>query len=181
MDFSDLIRWRLSTKFHFHPILLGDGRIKKGFGSLDSNIDVEPSESFRLSFKRSSDLVDGGADNSLTAEVKRADGSRLNLAIFSTGINRLLVRQQGIQLGGLQRFFDDRVRLEFSTNYDIKAHGFVYSQVGLAYVTPCVATTLRYSHIALSVPIRGGATGKEDRVDLVLTLRGLGDLFTLRQ
>ena len=181
MDFADLIRWRVSTKFHFNPILLGDGRFKKGFDSLDSNIDVEPSESFRISFKRSSDLVDGGTDNSLTAEVKRADGSRFNLAFFSTGINRFLVRQQGLQLGGMQRFLDDRVRLEFNANYDIKSHGFTYSQVGLGYVTPCVAATLRYSHIALSIPFKGGPTGKEDRVDLVLTLRGLGDLFTLRQ
>ncbi len=181
MDFADLVRWRLSTKFHFNPILLGDGRIKKGFDSLDSNIDVEPSESFRINFRRSSDLVDGGTDNSLTAEVKRADGSRFNLSFFSTGINRFLVRQQGLQLGGMQRFLDDRVRLEFSTNYDIKSHGFSYSQVGLAYVTPCVAATLRYTHIALSIPRKSGPTGKEDRVDLVLTLRGLGDLFTLRQ
>ena len=181
MDFADLVRWRLSTKFHFNPILLGDGRIKKGFDSLDSNIDVEPSESFRVNFRRSSDLVDGGTDNSLTAEVKRADGSRFNLSFFSTGINRFLVRQQGLQLGGMQRFLDDRVRLEFSTNYDIKSHGFSYSQVGLAYVTPCVAATLRYTHIALSIPRKSGPTGKEDRVDLVLTLRGLGDLFTLRQ
>ncbi len=180
-SFADLIRWRLSTKYQFNPILLSDGRFKKGFGSLDSDFDVEPNESFRLSFKRSSDLVDGGADSSLTAEVKRADGSRINLAIFSTGINRFLVRQQGLQIGGLERFFDDRLRLECSANYDIKSHGFAYSQVGLAYVTPCVAATLRYSHIALAVPFKGGVTGKEDRVDLVLTLRGLGDLFTLRQ
>ncbi len=180
-DFADLIRWRLSTKFNFNPILLGDGRIQKGFGSLDSNIDLEPNESFRLNFKRSSDLVDGGTDNSLTAEVKRRDGSRLNLAFFSTGINRFLVRQRGFQLSGLQRFLDDRVRLEFSTNYDINTHGFSYTQLGLAYVTPCVAASLRYSHIALSIPFGGSATGKEDRLDLVLTLRGLGDLFTLRQ
>ncbi len=179
--FADLIRWRIGTKYHFHPLLLGDGRFKKGLGSVDSNIDLEPSETFRLSFKRSADLVDGGADNSLTAEFKREDGSRLNLAIFSTGINRFLVRQEGLQIGGLQRILDDRLRLEFSANYDIKSHGFAYSQVALAYVTPCVATTLRFSHVALAVPFKGGATGKEDRVDLVLTLRGLGDLFTLRQ
>ncbi|MBL0209698.1 MAG: LPS-assembly protein LptD [Holophagaceae bacterium] len=181
MDFADLVRFRLSIKYHFSPILLGDGRIKKGFDSLDSNIDVEPNEMIRLSFKRSSDLVDGGTDNSLSAEVKRRDGSHFNLAFFSTGINRFLVRQQGLQLGGMQRFLDDRVRLEFSTNYDIKSHGFTYSQVGLAYATPCVAATLRYSHIALSIPFETGPIGKEDRVDLVLTLRGLGDLFTLRQ
>lgn len=180
-NFSDLIRWRLGTTYHFNPILLSDGRIKKGLGSVDSDIDLEPDESFRLSFKRSEDLVDGGADNSLTAELKRRDGSRLSLAFFSTGINRFLVRQKGLQVGGMQRVFDDRIRLEFQTNYDIHTHGFSYSQVGLAYVTPCVAATLRYSHIALAIPTVSGSIGKEDRVDLVLTLRGLGDLFTLRQ
>ena len=180
-NFADLIRWRISTRYHFNPIVLGDGSIKKGLGSVDSVIDVEPNESFRLNFARSSDPVDGGADTSVTAEVKRADGSRLNLAYFSTGINRLLVRQQGFQLSGLRRVFDDRVRLEFTTNYDLKSHGFSYSQVGLAYVTPCVATTLRYTHNAISAPFATGPIAKEDRVDLVLTLRGLGDLFTLSQ
>ncbi len=181
LDFADLIRWRISTRYHFNPIVLGDGSIKKGLASVDSVIDVEPNESFRLNFARSSDPVDGGADTSITAEVKKADGSRLNLAFFSTGINRLLVRQQGFQLGGLKRVLDDRVRLEFSATYDIKTHGFSYSQVGLAYVTPCVATTLRFSHNAISTPFTTGPIGKEDRVDLVLTLRGLGDLFTLSQ
>ena len=178
-DFADLVRWRISTRYYFNPIVLGDGRVKQGLGSVDSNIDVEPNESFRLSFSRSSDPVDGGSDTSITTEVKRADGSRLNLALFSTGINRLLVRQQGFQLGGLKRVFDDRVRLEFTANYDLKSHGFSYSQVGLAYVTPCVAATLRYSHNAISAPFATGPIAKEDRLDLTLTLRGLGDLFSL--
>lgn len=180
-SFADLVRWRIGTTYQFNPIILSDGRIKKGFGSLDSDIDVEPNESLRISFKRSSDIVDGGADNSLTAELKRTDGSRLSLAFFSTGINRFLVRQRGLQVGGLQRIFDDRLRFEFSANYDIKEHGFAYSQVGLAYVTPCVAATLRYSHVALATSVNSTTIGKEDRVDLILTLRGLGDLFTLRR
>jgi len=93
-------------------------------------------------------------------------------AVFSTGINRFLVRQQGIQVGGIQRFFDDQWRLEFQANYDIHRKGFAFSQVALAYLTPCVATRLRYSHVAITAP---GALNKEDRIDLTFTLRGFGD------
>ena len=77
---------------------------------------------------------------------------------------------------GLQRVWDDRVRLEFQCNYDFPTHGFSSSQVGLAYVTPCVSTSLRFSHVNLQeVP---GALTREDRLDLVLTLRELGDLVS---
>lgn len=176
--FADLIRWRVGTRYHFSPIILGDGRVKKGWASVDSVIDLEPHDAFRLSFKRSADVVDGGNDDSLSAELTRKDGSRYSLAAFSTGINRLLVRQRGIQLGGIERFFDDRVRLEFQANYDTHLNSFASSQVALGYATPCVATTLRYSHLALRLP---GQTGKEDKLDVVITLRGLGDLFTWRQ
>lgn len=176
--YADLVRWRIVSRYHFSPILLGDGRVKDGWASVDSVIDVEPHDAFRLSFKRSADLVDGGVDDSLSAEYRQKDGSRYSLAAFSTGINRFLVRQQGIQIGALQRFLDDRIRLEAQANYDTRMKGFASSQVGLAYVTPCVATTLRFTHLALRLP---GQTGKEDRLDLVLTLRGLGGLFTWRQ
>lgn len=176
--FADLIRWRIGTRYHTAPIILGDGRAKKGWASVDSVIDLEPHEAFRLSFKRSADVVDGGTDDSLSAEFTNKSGSRYSLAAFSTGINRLLVRQSGIQMGGLERFLDDRVRLEFQANYDTRHKMFASSQVGLGYATPCVATTLRFTHLALSLP---GQTGKEDKLDLVITLRGLGDLFTWRQ
>jgi hypothetical protein len=36
-----------------------------------------------------------------------------------------------------------------------------------------VATSLRFSHIGIRIP---GSLAKEDRLDLVFTLRGLGDL-----
>jgi hypothetical protein len=176
--YADLVRWRVGTKFHLAPVLLGDGRVKRGWASLDSVIDVEPHEAFRLSFKRSADVVDGGTDDALSAEYKGKDGRRYTLAAFSTSINRFLVRQRGIQIGGLERFWDDRVRLEFQATYDQRLKTFASSQAALAYVTPCVATSLRYSHLALQLP---GQTGKEDRLDLVLTLRGLGDLFSFRQ
>ena len=66
--------------------------------------------------------------------------------------------------------------MEFSANYDMTQHGFATSQVALAKVQPCVAESLRYSHVAIQVP---GALTKEDRIDLVVTLRSLGDLIQL--
>jgi hypothetical protein len=38
---------------------------------------------------------------------------------------------------------------------------------------------LKYSHLALNTALVSG--GREDRVDLTLTLRGLGDLFSFRR
>lgn len=177
-DFADLVRWRISTRYQTQPILLSDGRFKRGWTSLDNDIDVEPNDRVRVSFRRSSEIGSAGADSSLSAEYTSLRGSRFNLAFFSTGINPFLVRQQGVQAGGLQRFFDDQWRLEYQANYDIHLKGFSFSQVALAYLTPCRAVRLRYSHLAIPVT---GALNKEDRLDLVLTLRGLGDLFTLRQ
>jgi hypothetical protein len=177
-EFADLVRWRISTRYQSRPILLSDGRFKRGWVSLDNDIDVEPNDRIRVSFRRSSELGSAVADNSLSAEYTSLQGNRFNLAFFSTGINQFLVRQQGIQIGGIQRFFDDRWRLEFQANYDMRLKNASYSQLAFAYLTPCVATRLRFSHVAIQVP---GSFNKENRVDLVLTLRGLGDLFTLRQ
>lgn len=176
--FSDLVRWRISTRFHLDPILLPDGRSKRGWASLDNDIDIEPSDRIRLSFRRSADMGSSDADNALSADFTGKDGNRLSLAVFSTGINRFLVRQQGLQLGGLQRFFGDRYRLEFQVNYDSRRKEFTYSQVALSRVMPCLAVSLRYSHVAILTP---GALGREDRLDLNLTLRSLGDLFSLRR
>jgi hypothetical protein len=177
--FMDLLRLQIATRFHMTPIILNDGSYRKGWASLDTNLDVEPSDRWRVSLHSSSDLSAGGSDNALSLDVKAHDGGRFNLAYFSTGINRFLVRQQGVQFGGVQRVWDDRFRFEFSANYDFRIHGFASSSVALAYVQPCVAYVLRYTHVALNTSLISG--GREDRVDLTLTLRGLGDLFSLRR
>lgn len=181
--FQDLVRWRVGTRYHFRPVLLSDGRYQRGWSSIESDLDIEPDEAFRVSFRRTEDLVDGGADSAVSLEVKARDGSNLSLAYFSTGINRFLIRQKGVQLAGLQRFWDDRLRLEFNAAYDNYLKDFSSSQVGLAWVTPCVSTLVRFTHLyrppGTSTP--GGKLVKEDRVDVVLTLRGLGDLFAWRQ
>jgi hypothetical protein len=140
---------------------------------------VEPDERFRINFRRSSDLGAGGSDNALSLDLKSKDASRLSLAYFSTGINRFLVRQQGLQVGGVHRLWDDRIRVEFSANYDFRTHGFSSSQAALSYVEPCVAYILKYTHVALNTNLVSG--GREDRLDLTLSLRALGDLFSYRR
>ncbi len=177
--FADLARLRIATRYHASPIILSDGRYKKGWSSVDTDLDVEPDERLRVSLHLSSDLGTGGTDNALSMDLKAKNGSSFNLAYFSTGINRFLVRQKGLQVGGVQRLWDDRLRLEFSANYDFHQKGFASSQVALAYVEPCVAYVLKYTHVALNTNLVSG--GREDRIDLTLTLRGLGDLFSFRR
>jgi len=172
--FLDLVRWKISMKFNFQTILLPDGQFQKGWGSVDNDMDIEPNDKLHISFKQSNDVSDNGADSALSADYHAGDGTHFNLAYFSTGIDRLLVRQKGIQLGGLQRLWSDNVRLEFSCNYDFTQKGFATSQVAIAYVQPCVSESLRYSHVAILAP---NPIGKEDRLDLVITLRTLGDLL----
>jgi hypothetical protein len=176
VPFLDLVRWKISTKYYFRTVLLPDGMFQKSWGSLDNDIDVEPNDKLHISFRQSTDISDSTSDNALSAQYNAGDGTKFNLAYFSTGINRLLVRQKGVQLGGLQRLWSDQVRMEFSTNYDFTQHGFATSQVAIAYVQPCVSESLRYSHVAILAP---NALTKEDRLDLVITLRTLGDLFQL--
>jgi hypothetical protein len=168
--FADLVRWKLSTKYHFRPILLSDGTFKQGWASFDSVLDAEPNDRIRVSFRSSSDIAENLRDESLSIEMKTKDENRFHLALFSTGVNQFLVRQRGIQVGGIQRFLDDRLRLEFHVNYDY--HKIVSSEAALAYVTPCIATSVRYSHIALNT---SSALSKEDRMDFVVSLRSLGD------
>ncbi|HJU84320.1 MAG TPA: putative LPS assembly protein LptD [Holophagaceae bacterium] len=181
--YASLARWKVSTRYHFQPIVLSDGRVKQGWASVDSDVDVEPNDRLRISFRRSSDIGAGGSDQSLSADFKQSDGTKLSLAYFSTGLNQFLLRQKGLQVGGLRRVLDDRLRLEVKANYDFGASdrpkGFVSSEVALAWVEPCVAYILRYTHVALNT---GAATGgREDRLDLTVNLRSLGDLFSLRR
>ena len=177
--FTDLLRLQVATRFHLTPIILNDGSYRKGWASLDTNLDIEPNDRWRVSLQRSSDLSAGGSDNALSFDLKAQDGGRFNLAYFSTGINQLLVRQKGVQIGGIQRLWDDRFRFEFSANYDFTIHGFMSSSVALAFVQPCVAYVLKFTHVALNTSLMSG--GREDRLDLTLNLRGMGDLFNFRR
>ncbi len=177
--FTDLARLTIATRFYATPVILSDGRYKRGWASLDTNLSVEPSDRIRLSLQRSSDLGSGGADNALSLDLKSHLDDRLSLAYFSTGINRFLVQQRGIRVGGLKRFADDRLRLEVDANYDLQLHTFASGQAALAFVEPCVAYTFKFTHIALNTTLVSG--GRENRLDFTLTLRGLGALFNYRR
>jgi len=168
--FTDLVRWKLSTKYHFRPILASDGRYKSGWTSFDSDFDAEPSKRVRISFRSSTDIQDGSTDNSLSVDVSTETASRFNLAVFSTAINRFVVRQRGIQIGGLHRLWDDRLRIEFQANHNF--HKLISAQVATAYMTPCVATSIRLSRIALETTSK---VSRENRFDFVISLRSLGD------
>jgi hypothetical protein len=173
MPYADLVRWTISARYHFRPILLTDGLYQQGWASLDNSLDIEPSDRIRISFRRSADMNNSSADNSLSADLKTSEGSHVNLAYFATGINIYEPLQKGLQVSGAQRLWNDHVRLEVLSDYDFVAKGFTTSQVAVAYMTPCVAWSLRYTHVALQVT---DAVTRQDRLDLVLTLRGLGDL-----
>jgi hypothetical protein len=55
-------------------------------------------------------------------------------------------------------------------NYDY--HTIASSEAALAYLTPCVATSVRFSHVALNTT---SILSKEDRLDFLVSLRALGD------
>ncbi len=78
---------------------------------------------------------------------------------------------------------DDRLRFEVSANYDFgsstRPKGFASSEVALTWAQPCVAYILRFTHVALNTA--GTTLTKEDRLDLTISLRSIGDLFSVRR
>lgn len=179
-SFADLVRMRTSVRFHVQPVLLPDGRTqKKGWGSLDNELDVEPDERIRLSFRRSSEVGESGADNALSAEWNLGDAGRYSLAAYSTGINRFLVRQRGVQLGALHRLLEDRWRLEYRANYDFRLRRIAAAEGALTWMTDCVAGTVRVTRVVLppEAQVQTGGTGRkpqENRLEFSLSLKGLG-------
>jgi hypothetical protein len=168
-----IARANLSIKYHFDSFISPGGKIKQGWTSIKSDIDIEPSRNLRLSYKYLDS--EGSTDRSISTDLALRESTRFNLAFFTAGINQLHIRQRGIKTGGLHCMLDDKLRFQFEVNYDFERKTFTQSQVALAYVGPCVAYSIRYYHIAIS-----GITllGKEDRVDFALNLRNLGELFS---
>jgi len=172
--YASLVRYRASIKYYFDPIISPNGQIRRGLASLNSEMDIEPSRTLRLSFRRTQDS-EGNMDSSLSADIAAGESTRFSLSFFNSGLNPLLARQRGIRTGGMQRIWNDKMRFQFEVNYDFERRTFTYSQVALAYVGPCVAYSVRYNHIFL---MGISNLGKEDRVDFALNLRNLGELFS---
>jgi len=172
-NYLHVVRWRTSIKYYSDPVIMPNGQIKSGWVS-SGDINIEPSRILRLSFKRASDS-EGSTDSSVSADLALERSTRLNLAFFNSSANLLGVRQRGIRVSGLHTMWDNKLRFQFEANYDFGRKTFSQSQVALAYVGPCVAYSIRYRHMLISGI---SLLGKEDRVDLALNLRNLGELFS---
>lgn len=174
-SYADLVRARTSIKYYFDPIIYSDGRIKQGWSSFDTDVDIEPNRTLRLSFRQATEMSEGTADSSVSADVAITPSTRFRLAFFNSGINRLHIKQRGIKTGGSYGTKDDRFGLQFEVNYDFERKTFTQSRVEITYGSPCVAYSIRYYHIYLPEisPFR-----REDRVDFALSLRNLGELFS---
>ncbi len=174
MPFLDLVRWKISTKYNFRTILLPDGRFQKGWGSVDNDIDVEPNEKLHISFHQSTDVSDSTSDNALSAQYNAGGRHPVQPG--------LLLHRHQPPAGAPEGDPDweassasgaTRCGWNSPPTTTSPRGGFATSQVALAYVQPCVAESMRYSHVAIKAP---NALTKEDRIDLVITLRSLGDL-----
>jgi hypothetical protein len=175
VKFADLVRFRTSVKYYYDPIILYDGRVKQGWGSLDTDVDIESSRVLRLSFRRATEIAEGTSDSSVSADVALSESTRMGFAFFASGINKLYLRQRGIKTGGSHVMWDNKMRFQFEINYDFVRKTFTQSQVSLTYGSPCVAYSVMYYHVYLPEvsPFR-----KEDRVDFSLNLTKLGELFS---
>jgi hypothetical protein len=175
-NYADLLRARVSVKYHFNPVIYYDGRAKQGWASLDTDVDVEPSKTLKLNFKRSTEISNRESDSSLSADVAVGKTTRFGLAAFSSGMNQLRIRQRGLRAGGTQKIWGDRLGLQFEANYDFLRKTFTQSQVGLTFGSSCVAFSFGYYHVYLPEISR---YRKEDRISFSLSLKNLGELFSV--
>jgi hypothetical protein len=173
--YSNLIRFSASIKYYYDPVVMPDGRVLQGWSSVESNLDIEPSDAIRVSFRRNSEQHGGVADTSLSTDVAVGSHHAANFSVFTTRPNQLQSRQRGIRAGGAHRLLGQSLRLKYDIAYNFERKTFAYSQALLTYATPCVEYSLRYHHIALPSP---SLFAKEDRVDFILNFSGLGDLFS---
>lgn len=177
-SFLDLLRWKLSTKYNFNKIMLPNINFYKGWDSLNSDINFEINSKFRINLRKSLFASNNGNDDYVSAEYDVGDQARCNLALFSTKPDQSLIRQKGIQLGGLYRFYEDRVRLEFLCNYDYNQKSFTAAQIALACIQPCVAETLSFHRVSNRVSSRANrCIADENRVVFTIHLKNFGDVF----
>jgi hypothetical protein len=173
--YANLVRFKVSIKYHIDPVVMPDGHIIQGWSSVDTNVDIEPSETIRVSFRRNSEQQGGVADTSLSTDVAVGKSHAINFSIFTTRPNQLQSRQRGIRAGGFHKLWGSGLQFKYDVAYNIERKTFAYTQALLTYATPCVQYSLRYHHIALPAT---SLFAKEDRLDFILNFSGLGDLFS---
>ena len=175
-QYADIVRLNASIRYYVAPIILSYGHTKVGWGSFTTSIIVEPSRNLRLSFQRSSEMLGGTADTSVSADMAVSKKSALSLAFFSSMVEQMQIKSRGARMGGGHSFFGDTLRLRYEANYDWERRLFSQSLVSLSHTGRCVEYGVRYQHVALPLltPL-----ANENRVDFTVSLRNIGELFAV--
>ncbi len=183
--FMSHLKLDLAAKYHFNPVVLYDGTYQKGWGSLEGLLSYEPSKNIRLSLRNSSSFSNRGSDRQAVVDFIQEDTSYIGLSYYRSELSLTSNPQHGFQIAGLQRLFGDKFRFEYKINYTLPetnsnySTGINYGEIGLAYVEPCRAFIIKISKVPVS--LIGMNIKKDNRIDLILNLRGLGDLFDFRR
>ncbi len=183
--YTSQIKFDLSAKYHYNPIFLYDGTYQDGWGSIDGFVGYQPSRNIRLSLRNSSSLSTRGSDRQASIDYVQNDNSFIGMSYFRSEMNLTNTPQHGLQLAGLQRLFSDKFRLEYKINYTLSesssaySSGINYGEVGIAYVEPCRAFIIKISKAPTS--LIGRNLMNDTRIDLIISLRGLGNLFDFRR
>lgn len=183
--FLNQLKMDLSAKYHFNPIYLYDGTYQQGWGSLDGLLSYQPNQRFRLSLRNSSSFSNRGSDRQAVIDFMQDDASFIGLSYYRSEMSLSNNPQHGIQLAGLQRLFNDKFRLEYKVNYTLPESaanytpGINYGEIGIAYIEPCRAYIFKFSKVPVS--LIGMNIKKDNRIDLIISLRGLGDIFDFRR
>ena len=183
--FMSHLKLDLAAKYHFNPVVLYDGTYQKGWGSLEGLLSYEPSKNIRLSLRNSSSFSNRGSDRQAVVDFIQEDTSYIGLSYYRSELSLTSNPQHGVQIAGLQRLFGDKFRFEYKINYTLPetnsnySTGINYGEIGLAYVEPCRAFIIKISKVPVS--LIGMNIKKDNRIDLILNLRGLGDLFDFRR
>ncbi len=183
--FLNQIKFDLSAKYHFNPIYLYDGTYQKGWGSLDGLLSYQPSNRIRFSLRNSSSFSNRGSDRQAVIDFIQEDKSFIGFSYYRSSMSLSNNPQHGLQLAGLQRLFSDKFRLEYKVNYNLPegasnyTPGINYGEIGIAYIEPCRAFIIKISKVPTSLISMN--IKKDNRIDFIISLRGLGDLFDFRR
>ena len=183
--FLNQVKFDLSAKYHFNPIYLYDGTYQKGWGSLDGLLSYQPSNRIRFSLRNSSSFSNRGSDRQAVIDFIQEDKSFIGFSYYRSEMSLSNNPQHGLQLAGLQRLFNDKFRLEYKVNYNLPegasnyTPGINYGEIGIAYIEPCRAFIIKISKVPTSLISMN--IKKDNRIDFIISLRGLGDLFDFRR
>ncbi|MFM1774304.1 MAG: hypothetical protein RL124_1076, partial [Acidobacteriota bacterium] len=145
----------------------------------------QPSNRIRFSLRNSSSFSNRGSDRQAVIDFIQEDKSFIGFSYYRSEMSLSNNPQHGLQLAGLQRLFNDKFRLEYKVNYNLPegasnyTPGINYGEIGIAYIEPCRAFIIKISKVPTSLISMN--IKKDNRIDFIISLRGLGDLFDFRR